>query len=260
MIGPKHFLIFSLLLCSMNLTAAGADAPVSTNSVANNTSTSQVILSPKRTAVLSSQIAGTIKAIPVKEGESFAEGTPLVVFDCTIYQADYDKANAQLTSKKSAYASNSQLARVKAISNAELAQSKADVLSLDADVKIKQYTVGYCTVTAPFAGTMVNRKVHEFETVRQGQELVEILDNSDLNIELIVPSAWLSWLNINTPFDLFIQETQKDYPAHVTKILPQVDSVSQSIRVFGQLDNPNKDLVGGMSGKASFTPESKEIQ
>jgi len=222
--------------------------------------TTQVILMPKTEALLSSQLVGTVKKLPIQEGEFFDEGDVLVEFDCTIHEAQLDKSKAILESKLAAYNSNIRMSKAKAVSTVELLQSKAEFIEAKADVKIKQHMVDFCQVKAPFNGRLIKLHVNAFESLTQGEPLVDILDNTELTIELIVPSHWLAWLKKDSPFNLFIAETNKTYQAHITKILPRVDSVSQSIRLLGILNNNHPELIAGMSGKAQFQRKQNEVR
>jgi hypothetical protein len=66
---------------------------------------------------------------------------------------------------------------------------------------------------------------------RPGQALLDILDDSALELEFLVPSRWLSWLQQGTEFQVRIDETGKTYPAKVQRLAARVDPVSQSIKV-----------------------------
>jgi len=214
--------------------------------------TNQVVLTAKNSAALSSQLIGTIESLPVSEGEHFRKGDTLVNFDCTIHEAELKKTKALLTARQAEYRSNQRMAKANAISRVELAQSRADLAQAEADLTIKAHTANLCYIKAPFDGLLIKQYVHAHESVRQGQNLVEVLNNADLTIELIAPSQWLSWVKPGTSFQLYVEETQKSYPAHINSILPKVDAVSQSVRLLGKLDKVHKELIAGMSGRAIF--------
>jgi membrane fusion protein, multidrug efflux system len=226
--------------------------PPSSAAVSQLLDTTQVVLTAKKQATLSSQLQGTILQLPLNEGDRFNKGDDLVIFDCTTYEAQLAKAKAIQDAKAAAYRSNQQMSSARAISNVELITSKAEYINSSSEVKIQQHNVDFCRVKAPFSGILVKRRVHEFETVQQGQQLVEVLDNSDLTVELIVPSSWLVWLRPDSRFTLVVEETHRQYPALITRILPIVDSVSQSVRVLGKISGNSDDLIAGMSGKAVF--------
>jgi membrane fusion protein, multidrug efflux system len=84
--------------------------------------------------------------------------------------------------------------------------------------------------------------------------LLDVLDDHVLEIELIAPSRWLSWLKPGYAFQVNIDETEKTYPARITRIGGRVDPVSQSIKVIGEIDGDAPDLMAGMSGRATMTP------
>jgi hypothetical protein len=86
--------------------------------------------------------------------------------------------------------------------------------------------------------------------------LLDILDNRNLEVELIAPSRWLSWLKAGYGFQIRVEETDKTYPAKVTRLGGRVDPVSQSIKVIGVISGEAPELTAGMSGRATFLPPS----
>jgi hypothetical protein len=46
----------------------------------------------------------------------------------------------------------------------------------------------------------------------------------------------------------------KDYQVRITRLGGRIDSVSQSIRVFGEIAKPAPELLAGMSGLATIAP------
>jgi len=84
--------------------------------------------------------------------------------------------------------------------------------------------------------------------------LLEILDDSALELDFIVPSKWLVWLKSNQSFQVAIDETGKTYPAKVQRIGARVDPVSQSIKLSAVIDGKFSELVAGMSGRVLMAP------
>ncbi|MCH9770057.1 MAG: efflux RND transporter periplasmic adaptor subunit [Gammaproteobacteria bacterium] len=216
--------------------------------------TAQAVLVPEHEVVLSSQMAGYVVAIPFKEGEQFRKDQVLLRFECVINHNEVAKAKARLEEAEKNYISNQRLNRLNAISQIELLKSKTKLIEAKANFTIQAQRVKYCEIHAPFNGQIAKLEVKPHQTVQQHQPLIQVLDNRDLRVELIVPSAWLQWLQIKDLFVLKITETRQQYSAHITKILPQVDSVSQTVRIFARLDKPTHNLVAGMSGSAIFQP------
>ena len=152
------------------------------------------------------------------------------------------------------YAINKRLFDMKSLSGLELEVSAAEIDKAKADVAMADAMQSKCVVEAPFAGIVVDQKAREFQYTSPGQPLLEIVDDKALELEFIVPSAWLRWLKTGFAFSIAVDETGKTYHAHVELLGGRVDPVSESIKVTGAIDGDVRDLVPGMSGRVLVTP------
>jgi multidrug efflux pump subunit AcrA (membrane-fusion protein) len=109
-------------------------------------------------------------------------------------------------------------------------------------------------VAAPFGGRVAEQKVREQQFVQAGQPLLDILDDSVLELEFLVPSVWLRWLKVGSTFEVQIDETRKTYPAKFTRVGARVDPVSQSVKVAAAISGKFPELMAGMSGKVLLNP------
>jgi hypothetical protein len=55
-------------------------------------------------------------------------------------------------------------------------------------------------------------------------------------------------------FAVHIEESDKTYPAVIARVGGRVDPVSQTIKVFGEIQGDANDLMAGMSGRANIPP------
>jgi RND family efflux transporter MFP subunit len=203
-------------------------------------------------ATLSSEILAKVADLPFKEGKPFRKGDVLVRFDCARYNAELAAARAEHAARRKTYDNNAELATYNAVATLQVEVSQAELHKAQANVEAAGAVVGGCAIRAPWNGRVVEALAHEHETVAPGKELLRILDDSALEVEVIVPSKWLAWLKAGTPFQFRVDETGKDYPAKVTQVGARVDPVSQTVRLTGQLNGAPKDLLAGMSGAAHF--------
>lgn len=210
------------------------------------------LVEPRAEAVLSAEIAGRLTDLPVEEGARFAAGDVLAAFDCALYQAQLNQAEASALAARRQLANNRQLAQYNSIGALEVALSEAAVLEAQATVEVAQVIVDRCTVTAPWDGVMATHLAEAQESVGQGAELVAILADAGEEIDLIVPSAWLAWLAPGRPFDFAVDELGSSHAAEVERIGARVDPVSQTVRVTGRFIAPPAGLIPGMSGTARF--------
>lgn len=113
-----------------------------------------------------------------------------------------------------------------------------------------------CVIAAPFAGVTVDQKARAFQYTTPGQALLDILDDHGLEVELIAPSRWLSWMKPGYQFQVHIDETDKTYPARISRLGGRVDPISQSIKVIGEITADAPELMAGMSGRTIITSPS----
>jgi RND family efflux transporter MFP subunit len=211
-------------------------------------------LMPRRYTTIAAEIGARINRLPVPEGSAFKAGQLLVSFDCTLQQAQLRKAQAELEGTEQTLKSNQRLAELNSVGQLELDLSRTAVNKANAEIGANQAVLSKCGVSAPFAGRVAEQKVREQQYVQPGQALIDIIDDSVLELEFLVPSRWLSWLKVGGKFEVQIDETGKRYPAKFIRMGARVDPVSQSVKMAGAIDGKFPELIAGMSGRVQVTP------
>lgn len=211
-------------------------------------------LLPRQYTTIAAEIGAKISQLPLAEGTAFKAGQPLVRFDCSMQQAMLRKARAELSAAEYTQSANRRLAELDSIGQLELNLSRAAVQKAAAEVGAQQAVLDKCSITAPFAGRIAEQKVRSQQYVQPGQPLLEILDDSVLELEFLVPSAWLAWIAPGQRFEVEIDETGKRYPARFTRLGARIDPVSQSIKVSAAIDGRYPELLTGMSGRVHIAP------
>lgn len=240
------------LLMPMWLATAGTMLDPKPVSSAAELSTIRGVVKATAQATLASQVQGRISQLPIKEGQRFKKGALLVALDCSRYEAELAIAQAEHRSKKKTYKNNLQLAEHQAVGELETEVSHAEAEKAFAAVKVAQVNVKGCIIRAPFPGRVVKMIVNEHENVFPNDQLISLLDDSLLEIALILPSKSLAWLKVGTPFEYAVDETGLRYPAMVQDIGANVDPASQTVKVKGLFLTQPDNVLAGMSGTASF--------
>jgi membrane fusion protein, multidrug efflux system len=218
----------------------------------------RVLLAAQNETVLSSRITGRIEQITVGNGDHFKRGQLLVVIDCSIHKAKIKKGQVELQSAESKLSAQRKLERLKANSTLDVDLAVIDVAKAKADLAIMRTTLAMCSLKAPYGGRVVERKAQAYQSVTPGQPLLEILDDSSLELRLIIPSRWVNWLHIGSGFTIHLDETNKSYNAQVSKIGARIDPASQSLTLIGKIKGKHPELIAGMSGTASFSAIDNE--
>lgn len=206
-------------------------------------------LSPRRYTTLAAEIGARIQRLTVQDGTAVRAGQLLVAFDCTLQQAQQARAQATLGAAEKQLAIQERLVELNATGRQEAEQAQAEVAKTRAELAQIQVQLGKCHIAAPFGGRIAEQKVREQQVVQPGQALLELIDDSVLEVEFIMPSRWLSQVRVGSALRVAVDETGKSYPAKVQRLGGRVDPVSQSIKVVATIEGRQPDLIAGMSGK-----------
>jgi len=211
-------------------------------------------LTPRDYTTLAAEIGAKVERIAVREGERFSRGQILVAFDCSVQRAQLDEARAALGAADKTVAVNKRLLDLQTVGRLETDVSVAEADKARAKVNAMSATASKCNVAAPFDGRVVEQKMRSQQFAQPGQALLDILDDSDLELDFVVPSKWLVWLKPGHTFHVAIDETAKTYSVKLTRVGARIDPVSQTVKVTGAIGGRFAELSAGMSGKVLLTP------
>lgn len=243
-----------LLSWTLSAFAAAPSAPAPAGRTAIERQDIRAQLLPRRYTTVAAEIGAKISQLPIAEGGVFRAGQTLVSFDCSLQRAQMEKAKAELKGAEQAFKTNQRLAELNSVGKLDLDMADANVGKARAEVGATQAVLSKCQVSAPFSGRVAEQKVREQQFVQAGQPLLDIIDDSVLELEFLVPSRWLAWLKVGGKFDVQIDETGKSYPARFIRIGARVDPISQSVKVAAAIHGQFPELVAGMSGKVQISP------
>jgi len=177
----------------------------------------------------------------------------LIAFDCSVKNAEASAARAAFQAAKAEYQSNLELQERSAVGELDVQLAKAKMNEGQAMWAAAKGRTKNCVIKAPFDGKVAALSVNEHEISTPDKPIMKIVGNKELELRLIVPSAWLSWLKADAPFTFQIDETSKEYIVSVTRIGAEIDAVSGTIEIFGKFTEDFADVLPGMSGLARFS-------
>jgi membrane fusion protein, multidrug efflux system len=244
-------------LCLSGLAFAGSSPLALAADAVHPSSQSPIrgVVRPVHQAVISSELSARVIKVARREGEAFAKGELLVEFDCRRHHAEFGAAEAHFREMKLVLESNTYLQRNQAGAKLEVEVSRARADKGGAEADALKARLDQCRLLAPFDGRVAELGVSEYETPAPGKPLLTILDDSALEIELIVPSTWLRCLQPGTSFSFDVDETGARLSSQITRIGAAVDAVSQTIKVVGNIVEERGKVLAGMSGTATFARE-----
>jgi len=217
------------------------------------------VIKPKQESTIASRMTARITSMPFGKGRSFRKGALLAQFDCSAIRAELRAAQAAANAYNVTYKTNVELDQYEAIGKNEVAVAKANLGKANAEASAIKANLSDCAVYAPYSGTVVEEIAGRGEIAASGQPLLTIQSGGDLEVELIVPSNWLTWLRPGVDFTFKIDETGADVTGQVTRLGASVDPVSKTIRVTGNVDKTESLVLPGMSGTGVFAKPTENV-
>lgn len=142
---------------------------------------------------LRSQEKGYLEKIFVDEGQFVKKGQLMFKIMPTLYQAEVEKAKAELEFTQIEYNNTKSLADNNIVSANELALAKAKLNKAKAELSLAQTHLGFTDIRAPFSGIMDRFQTRLGSLIEEGELLTTLSDNSKMWVYFNVPE--LEYLN-----------------------------------------------------------------
>ncbi|WP_129781492.1 efflux RND transporter periplasmic adaptor subunit [Peristeroidobacter soli] len=220
----------------------------------------------KESVDITAKIADRVTAIRFEEGKQVSKGDVLVELDNAEALADLAAAEAAERDSRSQFKRSQELFQTKALSEAQLDQLEATMLSNQAKVAAARSRVKDRLITAPFNGRVGLRNVSLGGLVSPGGVITTLDDLSIVKLDFAVPELFLSSLKPG----LTVEAQSNAYPnttfkGRVDSVDTRVDPTTRAVVVRALIDNRDGRLRPGMfmtlrlvrsEGKALMLPET----
>lgn len=209
-------------------------------------------LVPVHRTVLAAGMSARVASVPFQQGQHVNKGDTLLEFDCASMRAQQKIYEAQRATARINLEVKERLLQYNNVSPQELELSRAELASAEAQLEVVRIQLAECRIVAPFDGIVVARHVEPHQYASEGTPVLELFSNDELEVLLVAPSAWLRSLQPGQGFSLVVDELGQRFAGSVVRLGGRVDPVSQTVLVFGKLDQPSPQLLPGMSGDIRF--------
>jgi len=203
---------------------------------------------PLQEAVISAPRSGHLVELRVEMSDRVSAGEVIARFSCEIEQAQHEAALAASRTLELQYRSQQQLREFASTSALEVEIALAEWQRSLAEAEIHASVSAQCNVVAPFDGVISATAVRNFEHVGAGQEILRIIDYSQTFFEFLTPLSWLSDRAIGDRIDVYFEALDHDVPATIDRIAPDVDAVSQTVRMRAIIEDAPNAIPVGMPG------------
>lgn len=201
----------------------------------------------------------------IDEGKFVKQGTLMFQILPLLYQADYQKAQAELTFAEVEYLNTKALADSNVVSKNELLLAKAKFEKAKAELALAQAHLGFTQIRAPFDGIMNRLEVRKGSLLNEGDLLSTISDISQMWVYFNVPEAeYLDYKTHlqknNQPLKVNLKMANNDmfqYPGVVETIEADFNNQTGTLAFRATFPNPQMLLRHGETGNVVVTVPHK---
>lgn len=227
-------------------------------------------VSALNTTEVKSKLAGEVKAVPVREGDSVRRGQVLARLDTVDLasklrdrEASLDAGKAQLALADKNRTMNLTLLKQNFISQSAFDNtqsqhqvSQATVRSLEAQVDQARKALADAVVRSPIDGVIAERVAQPGSMVTANGKLLTVVDLRTMVLEAPVPASDIPAVRVGQQATFRIEGfADREFTGVVERINPGVQAGSRSIPVHLIIPNPGHELKGGMFAQGSLVVE-----
>jgi RND family efflux transporter MFP subunit len=201
-------------------------------------------------AVIKARVAGELKEVVAREGDTVKAGDVLARIDPTEYQRRWQQAAEQASAAKSqmeiaqrAWDSNKALVDQGFISKAAMDNSAASFQAAIATqnaaiagADVARKALDDATLRAPFAGIVSGRAAQVGERVGIDAKIMELVDLSQLEVEVALSPSESMDVRVGQAAALQVEDRKETVGAKVKRISPSAQTGSRSVLIYLALD------------------------
>lgn len=189
-------------------------------------------LRSRQSVVLRPEVSGRIAQIAFVEGARVRKGQLLVQLDDTLQRAELSQAQAQLSIARANLKRNQELLAEQFVAQRVVEESQASLQVAEAQVALAQARLARMRLVAPFDGTVGLRSINLGDYVKDGADLVNLEDTSELTVDFRLPERYQSRVAAGQTVEVHLDALPgKQFAARVLAVDPLIDANGRSLAV-----------------------------
>ncbi len=209
--------------------------------------------------VVRPEVSGRIERLAFTDGQRVRAGQLLVQLDDTLQQAQLRQSLAQAGIARTNLQRNRELVAQNFISQSAVDQSAAALEVAEAQVALTQAQLARMKIVAPFDGVAGIRNVNRGDYVKDGADLVNIEDLSQMWVDFRLPERFVARVKPGQVVEVSLDAVAgKQFAGRVQALEALVDADGRSLLVRARLDNPGQVLKSGLFARTRIVFARRE--
>ena len=204
-------------------------------------------LRSRQGVMLRPEVSGRIARLGFADGQRVRRGQLLVQLDDTLQAAQMRQAEAQAGIARTNLQRNRELVAQNFVSQSVVDQSAAALEVALAQVALNKAQLERMKILAPFDGVAGIRSVNIGDYVKDGADLVNVEDTTQVWVDFRLPERYLAQLKPGQPVEVALDAMPgRSFRGQVDALDSQLDANGRSLLVRARLANPDGVLRSGM--------------
>ena len=193
----------------------------------------------RQSVTLRPEVSGRIAALSFQEGAAVRRGQVLIKLDDTLQRAELSQAEAQLSIARANLKRNQELVAANFVAQRVLDEGQASLQVAEAQVALARARLERMVVRAPFDGVVGLRLVDLGAYVKDGADLVNIEDTSQLMVDYRLPERYQTRVREGQAVEVSLDALPgQRMRAQIVAVDPQLDTSGRSLLVRAALPAP----------------------
>jgi membrane fusion protein, multidrug efflux system len=216
-------------------------------------------LRSRQGVVLRPEVSGRIAKLGFSDGQRVRQGQLLVQLDDSLQQAQLKQSQAQASIARTNLQRNRDLVAQNFVSQSVVDQSAAALEVAEAQVALSQAQLARMRILAPFDGMAGIRSVNLGDYVKDGADLVNIEDLSQVLVDFRLPERFIARVKTGQAVDVSLDALPgQRFTGRIDALDSVIDADGRSLLVRARLDNPGGVLKSGLFARTRIVFSKRE--
>ncbi|MDI3512111.1 MAG: rane fusion protein multidrug efflux system [Betaproteobacteria bacterium] len=210
-------------------------------------------LRSRQSVTLRPEVSGRVARIAFDEGARVRKGQLLIQLDDTLQKAELSQAQAQLSIARANLKRNQELVAERFVAQRVVDESQANLQVAEAQAALAEARLARMRLVAPFDATVGLRSVNVGDYVKDGADLVNLEDTSQLTVDFRLPERYQSRTEAGQRVLVQLDAMPgKDFEARILAVDPLIDANGRSLAVRAVMPPSSGDLRPGMFARVNI--------